>query len=59
MAYERKTHDEWEIHTDYGYGFEYTVTGEDLSDARRLLKEYRENEPQYTHKLIKKRYPNK
>lgn len=59
MPYVRKTHDEWEIHSDYGFGFEYTVTGEDLPDAKRLLREYRENEPQYRHIIIKKRYKNK
>lgn len=59
MPYVRKTHDEWEIHSDYGSGFEYTVTGEDFFDAKRLLEEYRENEPQYRHKIIKKRYKNK
>lgn len=58
MAYKRKTHDEWEIHSDYGYGFEFTVNAEDAEDAHRLLREYRENEPQYRHKIIKKRVKN-
>lgn len=58
MTYKRKTHDEWEIHSNYGYGFEYTVTGENYADAKRLLAEYRSNQPQFTHKIIKKRYKN-
>ena len=58
MAYQRKTHDEWEVHSNYGYGFEYTVTGDGKADAYRLLREYRKNQPQYLHKVIKKRYKN-
>ena len=58
MAYQRKTHDEWEIHSNYGNGFEYTVTGENRLDAKRLLHEYRINQPQYEHKIVKKRYKN-
>ena len=55
--YKRKTRDEYQIHSDYGYGYEFTCCGENLADAKRLLREYRENEPEYTHKIVKVRVP--
>ncbi len=58
MAYQRKTHDEWEIHSDYGNGFEFTVNAENAIDAKRLLREYRVNQPQYRHKIVKRRRSN-
>jgi hypothetical protein len=33
------------------YGWEITYTGENKQDALDRLKEYRENEPEYAHKL--------
>lgn len=53
MAYKRKTHDEWWIYSDYGYGMEPECRAEDPRDAKRLLKEYRENAYGATH-IIKK-----
>lgn len=53
--YKRKTFDEYEIHGNYGYGFECVTTEEKYSAAREQLKCYRENEPQYSHKIVKKR----
>lgn len=60
MAYKRKTHDEYQIWGDFGYGggFEYVVTGEDWEDARRLLKEYRENDPANSYRMKTVRVPN-
>lgn len=55
MKYIRKTTDEWSIHSDYGYGMEFTCYAENLLNARELLKEYRENEPQFFHKIVKER----
>lgn len=57
MAYERKTKDVWELHTDYheGTGYEYEATATTKGDAMALLAKYNEAEPQYTHKLVKKR----
>lgn len=40
------------------YGWEDVYTGEDYRDARARLKEYRENETNYPHRLIQRREPN-
>lgn len=55
MAYQRKTRDEYIIQGNYGAGYE-DVTAEDTrQEARERLKEYRQNEPQYAHRMIKRR----
>lgn len=56
--YVRKTHDEWEIWGDYGYGYDYVVTGEDKKDAYELLRVYRDNEKGVPFKIVKRRIPN-
>lgn len=43
MAYVRKTRDVWYIMTNYGYGWECENVELTLEDAKRSLKEYREN----------------
>lgn len=54
--YARKTKDVYEIHTNYGYGWDIECPAEDLADAKRLLKEYRENAfGRYAAKLVKRR----
>ena len=53
--YTRKTRDEWEIQGDYGQGFECVATEESRKEAREQLKCYNENEPNVTHRIIKKR----
>ena len=53
--YERKTRDEYAIYSNYGYGFELTCYCDDWPDAKQMLRDYRENEPQYVHKIVKKR----
>lgn len=55
MAYERKTIDTYELQLNYGYGWEYTLTEFTREEARARLKEYRENQPQYPARLVKKR----
>ena len=55
MAYERKTIDTWELQLNYGCGWEYTLTEYIRKEARERLKEYRENQPQYPERLVKKR----
>ena len=55
MPQPRKTRDVWEVHGDYGYGFEM-VTAEMLrSEAKVRLSEYRDNEPGYRFKLVRTR----
>jgi len=43
MAYVRKTKDEYQIMTNYGYGWEVENTEDNYKDAKRSLKEYQEN----------------
>jgi hypothetical protein len=43
MAYVRKTIDEYNIITNYGYGWETECTEETLKEAKQRAKEYREN----------------
>lgn len=47
------------IQGHYGdYGWEDVNTEETLKDARRSLREYNENEPQYPHRRIRRRELN-
>ena len=56
MAYIRKTRDVYEIQVNYGFnGYECVTCEETLMDAKRTLRDYRENEPQYPSRIIKKR----
>ncbi len=43
MAYQRKTRDRWDIETNYGYGLEVENSEYTRADAKRSLREYREN----------------
>lgn len=43
MAYVRKTRDEYDIVTNYGYGWEVECTEETMKEARQRKKEYIEN----------------
>lgn len=54
-AYVRKTRDVFEIQGNYGQGWECVTAEDDRKEARARLKEYRENEPQYSHRMITKR----
>ncbi len=53
--YIRKTRDVWEIHVDYGQGWEYEIAEFSFSEARARRREYRENCPQYPLKIVRKR----
>ena len=55
MAYIRKTEDEYEIQGNYGYGYECVNTETTLKDARRSIREYKENERSIPFKVVKKR----
>lgn len=41
--YERKTYDEWEIWTNYGYGWECECTESTYEEARTNYRTYLEN----------------
>ena len=43
MAYQRKTRDRWDIESNYGYGWEVENSEYTRVDAKRSLREYREN----------------
>lgn len=43
MAYKRKARDRWDIETNYGYGWEVENSEYTREDAKRSLREYREN----------------
>lgn len=55
MAYVRKTEDEYEIQGNYGFGFELVTTETTWKKAKESIKEYRENEPGTSFKIVKKR----
>lgn len=43
MSYQRKTKDRWDIMTNWGYGWECENSEYTRADAKRSLREYREN----------------
>ncbi|VEJ94993.1 Uncharacterised protein [uncultured Blautia sp.] len=43
LAYQRKTRDRWDIETNYGYGWEAENSEYNRVDAKRSLREYKEN----------------
>lgn len=55
MDYNRKTQDEYAIQGNYGQGYEDVTCESTHHEAILRLKEYRDNEPQYPHRLIKRR----
>ncbi len=52
--YKRKTVDEYELQGDYGNGWEYILTEETMSAAKKRKKEYAENEG-IALRIVKKR----
>lgn len=55
MAYTRKTQDEHNVQGNYGQGWEDVCAEDTYKEARVRLKEYRENEPEYRHRLVVRR----
>lgn len=53
--YIRKTIDLWIVQGNYGEGWEDLTTSEEYKEACSDFKDYKENEPQYRHRLIIKR----
>ena len=58
MAYVRKTHDEWRIEGMCCGGWSVECYAEDAQDAKRLLREYRQNCPGTGFRIKKVRVPN-
>lgn len=61
MAYIRKTKDEYQLFCNYGYGdgWEYILAENTMKEAKQRKREYMENAPQYSYKIVKKRVPIK
>lgn len=53
--YERKTADVWILEGNYGCGWEYILEESTREEGIERLREYRENQPQFPVRLIKKR----
>lgn len=45
---------EWVLQGNYGYGWDDLVTYDNKEEAERDYKDYRENEPEYTHRIRKR-----
>lgn len=54
-ARQRTTKDVYVIQGNYGQGWEDVVTYDNRQEARDDLKSYKENEPEYSHRLITRR----
>lgn len=54
-AKERTTKDVYVVQGNYGQGWEDVFESEDRKDAKDRLKEYNENEKEYSHRLITRR----
>ena len=55
MPYTRKTVDTFQLHVNYGQGWEHEITEFSRREIRQRVKEYRENCPQYPVKVISRR----
>jgi hypothetical protein len=55
MAYKRLTQDEYIVQGNYGQGWEDLTSEDNRTEARTRLREYNENEREYSHRLIKRR----
>lgn len=55
MAYVRKTVDTWEIQGFYHGSWELETTETSRKDAKERIKEYRQNMPSVSHRIVKKR----
>jgi hypothetical protein len=53
--YKRKTRDEYQIHQRTSQGWEEVTACDTWKEAKELLKAYRENQPEYPVKCVKKR----
>lgn len=52
---ERKTVDEWVVQQRTEQGWEDVFTAETSKEGTQTLKDYRENQPQYPARLVKRR----
>ncbi len=59
MPYQRTTEDEFQIHVNYGQGWEYEIAEATRKAGLAQLRLYRENCPEYPVRLVCKRVPIK
>ena len=57
MAYIRTTRDTWQLHVNYGQGWEHEITEDSFRAARDRRREYHENCPEYPTKIVYRREP--
>lgn len=55
MSYVRKTHDEWDIEQKTSEGWELVSCEVTRKAARQDLRDYRENQPEYPVRIVKRR----
>ena len=57
MAYQRKTRDYYDIEQNFGYGdgWEVVCAAETWREAKVALREYRQNQPEYAVRAVRKR----
>jgi hypothetical protein len=55
MAYVRKTRDEYQIQQYTSEGWEEVCAEETMKAAKQTKKEYRDNQPEYPVRIVKKR----
>jgi len=51
MTYQRITRDEWQMWSNYGYGWEEESAASTFREIRDTVREYRENAPQGSYKI--------
>lgn len=59
MAYQRKTYDEWDVESLYEGEWSLECHNATYEEAKRTLREYRENCPGTQFRMRKRRYPIK
>jgi hypothetical protein len=57
IMYKRKTKDEFQLHVNYGQGWEYEICEDSYREAIAQKRCYRENCPEYPTKIVVKRVP--
>jgi hypothetical protein len=55
IMYKRRTFDEYQLHINYGQGWEHEISEESRKEAKERIKEYCANCPQYPVKIVVKR----
>lgn len=55
MPYQRKTRDEYQIWQCWAHGWEEVSAADTWREARQLLKEYRENQPEAPVRCVRRR----